>query len=219
MVTVMPRRPEHFFNQAGRIEVTAGPMFAGKSSYIISWAERWQRAGASVYVVKHPLDVRYEGVGKISSHDGRSVDCEALADPMEIYERVQEKDPLIVIIDETQFFRDKQEILVEVVRQLAEEGRIVMLAGLNMDFKGEPFGPMAVLMAIADQVVNLYAICSECGADASFTQRLIDGQPAPYDSEVVVVGAAEQYTARCREHHLVPGKKNLADLFRQKKSE
>ncbi len=209
----MPKGLEYWKEHRGRIEVTAGPMFAGKSSFIISWAERWKRAGASIYIAKHPLDTRYEGVSKISSHDGRSVECEALADPLAIYERVEELDPLVVIIDEVQFYLEKPEVLIEVVRQFAIEGRIVMLAGLNMDFKGEPFGPMPVLMAIADQVNNLTAICSKCGAEASFTQRLINGQGAPYDSELVVVGAEEAYTARCRNCHDVPGKKSLKDIL------
>lgn len=212
----MPKRPDHFYEQRGKIEVTAGPMFAGKSSFVIAWAERWTRAGASVLIVKHPLDTRYEGVGKISSHDGRSVGCLAMADPKKIYEEVEKLDPLAVIIDEAQFYIECQELFIEMVKQLAEEGRIVMLAGLNMDFKGEPFGPMAVLMAIADQVNNLTAICSECGAEAIFTQRLIDGQPAKFDSQLVVIGAEEAYTARCRKHHRVPGKKTFGDIFGQK---
>lgn len=209
----MPKGLEYWKDHRGKIEVTAGPMFAGKSSFIITWAERWKRAGASIYIVKHPLDTRYEGVSKISSHDGRSVECEALANPMDIFKRVEELDPLVVIIDEVQFYIDCQEILVEMVRHFANEGRIVMLAGLNMDFKGEPFGPMPILMAVADQVNNLTAVCSVCGADAAFTQRLINGEPAPADSELVVIGAEEAYTARCRSCHEVPGKKSFKKLM------
>lgn len=211
----MPKPPEHLHDHRGRIEVTAGPMYAGKSSFVIAWAERWKRAGASIFIVKHPLDTRYKGVSKISSHDGKSVECEAIANPVEIYDMVSRLDPLVVIIDEVQFYIDRQEVFIEMVKQLAVEGRIVMLAGLNMDFRGEPFGPMAVLMAIADRVNNLTAICSECGADASFTQRLINGKPAPVDSQLVVVGAEEAYVARCRKHHEIPGKKKFADLFGQ----
>lgn len=209
----MPKGLEHLKDQRGRIEVTAGPMFAGKSSYVIAWAERYRRAGASINIFKHPLDTRYEGDSKISSHDGRCVECEALADPLDIYQLVEERDPLVVIIDEVQFYIDCQEIFVEIVRQFASEGRIVMLAGLNMDFKGEPFGPMAVLMAVADQVINLTAVCSVCGAEAFFTQRLINGEPAPFDSELVVIGAEEAYQARCRKCHDVPGKKNFKEMF------
>lgn len=209
----MPNGLEHWKEHRGKIEVTAGPMFAGKSSFIITWAERWKRAGASVYIVKHPLDTRYEGVSKISSHDGRSVECEALADPIAIYTKVAELDPLVVIIDEAQFYIDCREVFVEVVRQFACEGRIVMIAGLNMDFRGEPFGPMPTLMAIAEQVNNLTAICSQCGAEASFTQRLIRGLPAPADSELVIIGAEEAYQARCRNCHQVPGKRTLKDIL------
>lgn len=209
----MPKGLEHWREPRGRIEITVGPMFSGKSDYIVSSADRWRRAGASIYIVKHPLDTRYEGVSKISSHSGRSVECEALADPMVIYNRVQELDPLVVIIDEVQFYIENRDILVEVVRQFANEGRIVMLAGLNMDFKGEPFGPMPTLMAIADQLNKLSAICSVCGADAMFTQRLINGQPAPIDSELVIVGAEEAYQARCRRCHQVPGKETFAEML------
>ncbi|MBI2310861.1 thymidine kinase [Candidatus Collierbacteria bacterium] len=209
----MPNWPEHWTEKQGMIEVTAGPMFAGKSDFIINRAERFRRRGVSTYIVKHPLDTRYEGPGKISSHNGRSVDCEALAKPADIFSRVSRLDPCIVIIDEVQFYIDCQTEFVEMVRQFAAEGRVVMLAGLNMDFKGEPFGPMAVLMAIADQVNKLTAICSECGAEAPFTQRLINGEPASADSQLVVVGAEEAYVARCRRHHEVPGKNKFADLF------
>ncbi len=211
----MPKWPEHWKEKQGVIEIVAGAMFSGKSDFIIARAERWRRSGVSMYIVKHPFDTRYEGISKISSHGGRTIECEALANPIDIYQRVANLDPCIVIIDEVQFYIDCQEIFVEMVRQFAAEGRVVLLAGLNMDFKGEPFGPMAVLMAIADQVNKLTAICSECGADAAFTQRLIGGKPASVDSQLVVVGAEDAYVARCRKHHQVPGKKGFADLFGQ----
>ncbi len=205
----MPKYPEHWGVQQGSIEVTAGPMFCGKSDSIISRVERLRRHKVSTYIVKHPFDTRYEGVSKISSHNGRSLDCEALANPIDIYNRVQELDPVMVIIDEVQFYIDCQVEFVEMVRQFAAEGRIVILAGLNLDFKGEPFGPMAVLMAIADQVNKLTAVCSECGADAPYTQRLTNGEPAPFDSELIVVGSDDAYTSRCRRHHQVPGRKSF----------
>lgn len=209
----MPKWPEHWKKNQGVVEIAAGPMFAGKSDFIISRAERWKRSGVTTYIVKHPLDTRYEGVSKISSHNGRSVDCEALSDPIAIYKRVVELDPCVVIIDEVQFYIDCQETFVAMVKQLAAEGRVVLLAGLNTDFRGEPFGPMAVLMAIADEVNKLTAICSKCGAEAGFTQRLINGQPASVESELVVVGAEDSYTARCRSCHEVPGKKSFADIL------
>lgn len=197
----------------GKVEMFAGPMFSGKSSAIITLAETWRRRGASIYIVKHPLDTRYEGVGKISSHDGRSVDCEAYADPLAIYSRVQELDPLVVIIDEVQFYIEKQGLFVEVVRQFAQEGRIVVLAGLNKDFRGEPFGPMPVLMAIADQINSLKGVCAVCGAEATLTQRLINGEPASVDSELVIVGAEEAYQSRCLRCHEVPGKRTLREML------
>ena len=213
ILAVMPKESEHWKHLQGRVEMFAGPMFSGKSSAIINLAEIWQRRGASYLIFKHPFDTRYEGVGKISSHDGRSVGCEALADPMAIYQRVMEIDPLVVIIDEVQFYIDTGEIFVEVVRQFAREGRIVVLAGLNLDFRGEPFGPMPVLLAVADQVNNLRGVCAVCGDEATFAQRLIHGQPAPVDSELVIVGAEEAYQSRCRRHHEVPGKRTLSDMM------
>lgn len=210
----MPKWPEHWTKRQGQIEIAAGPMFAGKSDYIIAQAERWARSGVSMFIVKHPLDTRYKGLSEISSHGGRSVKCEAIEEVEEIYHRVEELDPCVVIVDEVQFYINDQERFVAMVKQFAIDGRIVLLSGLDMDFRGEPFGPMAVLMAIADQVTKLTAICSVCGADAAYTQRLIDGEPAPASGQLVVVGAKEAYDARCRGHHEVPGKRTFADLFR-----
>ena len=107
----------------------------------------------------------------------------------------------MVGIDEAQFI-DPQ--IVEVVETLASRGVRVILAGLDMDFRGEPFGSMPILMARAERVDKLQAICMVCGEPASRTQRLVNGKPARYDDPVVIVGAAEMYEARCRSHHQVP---------------
>lgn len=198
----------------GEVTVFAAPMFAGKSGRLIAEAEKFQRAGIPLFIVKHPLDGRYKGAGEISSHDGRSVACEAYDDPVEVYRRIQEVDPLVVIWDEAQFYVDKADELVAVVEQLAAEGRIVMLAGLELDFRGEVFGPMGELMAHADRVEKLTAVCAVCGSvRANRTQRLINGQPASYNDAIILVGAAEAYEARCASCHNVPGAPSFDEIF------
>jgi thymidine kinase len=125
---------------------------------------------------------------------------ETTAQPIrrEIFKHLQ---PDMVGIDEAQFF--DQEI-IPIVQKLADRGLRVIVAGLDTDFRGEPFGPMPVLMAQADQVDKLHAICMICGEAASRTQRLVNGKPAHYHDPIVIVGAAELYEARCRQHHQVP---------------
>jgi thymidine kinase len=110
-------------------------------------------------------------------------------------------DTNVIAIDEVQFF---DWTVAELCEKLANEGRRVILAGLDMDFRGEPFGPMPLLMAQAEGVDKLQAICMVCGSPASRTQRLINGRPAHYNDPVIMVGASEVYEARCREHHQVP---------------
>jgi len=211
----MPREKEKHHRKLGggnRGEVTvfAAPMFAGKSSRLIAEAERFRRADIPLFIVKHPLDDRYIGVGQINSHDGRSVTCEAYADPFEAYRRIQEIDPLVVIWDEVQFYTGNQDELLAVVEKLATEGRIIMLAGLELDFRGEVFGPMGKLMARADKVEKLTAVCAVCGSvKANRTQRLVNGQPVSYLNAVILVGAAETYEARCANCHEVPGAPNF----------
>jgi thymidine kinase len=112
-----------------------------------------------------------------------------------------EPDTTVIGIDEAQFFDDG---ILEVTRQLADRGIRVLVAGLDQDFRGEPFGPMPALMSKAEQVDKLRAICMVCGEPASRTQRLVNGRPARYDDPVVIVGASEMYEARCRQHHEVP---------------
>src|SRR5215212_4081833 len=112
-----------------------------------------------------------------------------------------EKGTTVVAIDEAQFFDSE---IIQVAQQLASRGVRVLVAGLDTDFRGEPFGPMPVLMSMAEQVDKLHAICMVCGDEASRTQRLVNGKPARYDDPVVIVGASEMYEARCRVHHEVP---------------
>ncbi len=185
----------------GWIEVVCGSMFSGKTEELIRRVRRAQIARQKVQVFKPVLDDRY-GLQKITSHNGMYVE----AVPVESAEAILglvEPDTTVVAVDEAQFFDWK---IAPVCAELAGRGVRVIAAGLDTDFRGEPFGPMPVLMAEAEMVDKLQAICVSCGKPASRTQRLINGQPASYDDPVIMVGASEVYEARCRHCHRVPGK-------------
>lgn len=185
----------------GSIEVITGSMFSGKTDELIRRLVRARIARQKVQVFKPAIDVRY-AIEKVTSHGGAKLDAIPVASAAEILEHL-EADTTVVGIDEAQFF-DEQ--IVSIAEMLAERGLRVIIAGLDMDFRGEPFGSMPLLMAKAERVDKLQAICMVCGEPASRTQRLVNGQPARYDDPVVIVGAAELYEARCRLHHEVPGK-------------
>jgi thymidine kinase len=176
-------------------------MFSGKTEELIRRVRRSQIAKQKVQVFKPVIDDRY-GVQKITSHNGLYVEAMPVQDATMILDLV-ESDTTVVAVDEIQFF-DWQ--ISRVCGELAGRGMRVIAAGLDLDFRGEPFGPMPVLMAEAEQVDKLQAICIVCGRPASRTQRLIDGEPASYDDPVILVGASEVYEARCRHCHKVPGK-------------
>ncbi|MCE7861626.1 MAG: thymidine kinase [Chloroflexi bacterium CFX2] len=156
-------------------------------------------AKQKVQVFKPAIDVRY-AVEKVASHAGSTYDAIPVQKASEIRERV-DRDTTVVGLDEVQFFDPE---IVGVAQELAERGVRVIAAGLDTDFRGEPFGSMPVLMAKAEEVLKLHAICMVCGGEASRTQRLVNGKPARYDEPVVIVGASELYEARCRLHHEVP---------------
>jgi thymidine kinase len=177
-------------------------MFSGKTDELIRRLIRARIARQKVQVFKPAIDVRY-AVEKVTSHNGSHFDATPIAAASEILRHLQ-PDTTVIGIDEAQFFDAE---IVTVVEMLAERGLRVIIAGLDMDFRGEPFGPMPLLMAKAERVDKLQAICMVCGEPASRTQRLVNGQPAHYDDPVVIVGASELYEARCRLHHQVPGKK------------
>lgn len=183
----------------GWIEIICGSMFSGKTEELIRRVKRAVIARQKVQVFKPTLDDRYEAA-KLSSHSGSYYEALVAQNAAEIAEAI-DKDTEVVAIDEVQFF---DWTIAELCERLANEGRRVILAGLDMDFRGEPFGPMPLLMAQAETVDKLQAICIVCGAPASRTQRLIDGRPANYDDPVILVGASEVYEARCRRHHEVP---------------
>jgi thymidine kinase len=183
----------------GSIEVVCGSMFSGKTDELIRRLVRATIARQKVQVFKPAIDVRY-AVEKVTSHAGSNFDATPVEKSMDILTRI-EGDTTVVAIDEAQFFDPD---VVQIVQQLASRGIRVLVAGLDTDFRGEPFGPMPILMSIAEHVDKLHAICMVCGDEASRTQRLVNGSPARYDDPVVIVGASELYEARCRVHHEVP---------------
>lgn len=183
----------------GSIEVVTGSMFSGKTDELIRRLVRATIARQKVQVFKPALDIRY-APQKVTSHAGSDFDAVPVEKSAEILEKL-EPDTTVVGVDEAQFL---DEGIIEVTRRLAERGVRVIAAGLDTDFRGEPFGPMPALMARAERVDKLQAICMVCGEPASRTQRLVDGKPARYDDPVVIVGASELYEARCRLHHDVP---------------
>ncbi|MCY7377868.1 MAG: thymidine kinase [Gemmatimonadaceae bacterium] len=184
----------------GWIEVVCGVMFSGKSEELIRRVRRALIAKRRVQVFKSHLDERYAGLYHVSSHDGRSVQAIPVDSPEQIG-RALLPDTQVVAIDEAQFMPIG---IVELATTLAASGRRVILAGTDTDFRGEPFGPMPQLLAVAEQVDKLHAICVLCGNPASRNQRLIDGRPARYDSPTIMVGGDESYEARCRSCHSVP---------------
>lgn len=187
----------------GHIEVICGPMFAGKTEELIRRIKRLEYAKKNVLVFKPTIDNRYSN-SKIVSHDKSEKASINVSFPEEILKHLK-KDTHCVVIDEAQFFTSK---IVSVVQSLADTGLRVIVAGLDTDFKGEPFGPMPELLAVAEKIDKLTAICVISGEPATRTQRLIDGKPANYNDPVVLVAGAESYEPRSRKTHEVPGKPN-----------
>ncbi len=186
-------------HRSGRIEIICGSMFCGKTEELIRRVRRAVIARQTVQVFKPVIDDRYS-VQYVNSHSGQQVEAIPVDGVAEIGKQLL-PETTVVAIDEAQFFEDD---LIGVVEGLAGRGIRVLLAGLDTDFRGEPFGPMPNLMCRAEEVLKLHAICVVCGEDASRTQRLVDGKPARYGDPVIQVGAQESYEARCRQHHLVP---------------
>jgi thymidine kinase len=184
------------------MELICGSMFSGKTEELIRRLRRAVIAKQKVQVFKPAIDHRY-GVEKVTSHNGIDFRARPVASAKDI-ENELDPDTTVVAIDEVQFFDDA---IVDVCNTLAEDGKRVICAGLDMDFRGVPFGPMPDLMARAEEVDKLHAICVICGSEASRTQRLIENKPAAIDDPVVLVGASEVYEARCRQCHELAGRK------------
>ncbi|RBW68753.1 thymidine kinase [Bacillus taeanensis] len=191
--------------KGGWLEVICGSMFSGKSEELIRRVRRASFGKLKVQVFKPAIDDRYSEESVVS-HNGNSVVALPVQTSYEIAERIEE-DTDVVAIDEVQFFDYN---VVNVAEELANSGKRVIAAGLDQDFRGEPFSHMPILMALAESVTKLQAICLQCGAPASRTQRLINKEPAHYEDPIILVGAAESYEPRCRHCHEVPGKPDKA---------
>lgn len=192
----------HYQPSGGWIELICGSMFSGKTEELLRRVRRAEIARKSVRVFKPHIDQRYGSV-RVASHNGIARDAVTVVESAaEILDHVG-PEVEVVAIDEVQFF---DWTIADVCNTLANQGKCVIAAGLDQDFRGEPFGPMPLLLALAERVDKLHAICVVCGSSASRTQRLIDGRPARYDDPIILVGGSESYEARCRKCHQVPGK-------------
>ncbi len=187
----------------GSIEVICGSMFSGKTDELIRRLRRATIARQKVQVFKPAIDNRY-AIQKVTSHAGSDYAALPIQHANDL-PKYLDPETTVVGIDEAQFFDDE---IINIAQGLADQGIRVIVAGLDTDFRGEPFGCMPVLMAQAERVDKLQAICMTCGEPASRTQRLVNSAPANYYDPIVIVGASELYEARCRLHHDVPGKKS-----------
>ena len=185
----------------GWIELICGSMFSGKTEELIRRVRRAEIAKQHVQVFKPVIDDRYSA-SKVASHNGLQRSAEVISESQEILRKLRPETE-VVAIDEAQFLDMN---VSDVARVLADHGIRVIVTGLDLDFRGEPFGPMPFLLAQAEMVDKLQAICVVCSAPASRTQRLINGRPANYNDPVIMVGASEVYEARCRDCHQVPGR-------------
>ncbi len=189
-------------HHSGSVEVVTGSMFSGKTDELIRRLRRATIARQKVQVFKPAIDERY-GLQQVTSHAGSAYQAIPVKSAADILPQLAE-DTTVVGIDEAQFFDPD---IVSIVQSLAERGIRVIVAGLDTNFRAEPFGSMPILMAIAEKVDKYQAICMVCGEAACRTQRLVDGRPAYFEDPVVIVGASEMYEARCRQHHEVPHRK------------
>jgi thymidine kinase len=192
---------------SGWLEVITGPMFSGKSEELIRRLRRAIIAKQIVQAFKPQVDARYNS-DKFVSHIGNQFNAAPVDNALDIL-RLLDPTTTLIAIDEAQFF-DRQ--ILDICEHLVHKNIRVIIAGLDLDFRGEPFGPMPLLLAQAEYVTKLHAICMICQRDATRTQRLINGSPAGYDEPILLVGGAESYEARCRQCHVVPAQPNISHL-------
>ncbi len=188
----------------GSITVITGCMFSGKTEELIRLVRRAMHARRKVQVFKSSLETRAD-TEVVRTHDGTTFSAIAVRSSREL-ETALEPDVEVVAIEEIQFFDAP---IVDLCMRLADQGVEVICAGLDQDFRGVPFGFMPRLLALAENVIKLHAICKKCGGDATRTQRLVDGKPPAWDDPLILIGAEETYEARCRRCHEVrrrPGK-------------
>lgn len=187
------------YSQNGRIEVIVGPMYAGKSEELIRRINRAQIAELKVLAFKPKIDKRYSDE-HITSHNGKQAHSIPVDCTQEIEEILKKESFDVLAIDEIQFF---DEAILDLCQNVANQGKRVICSGLDMDFKGEPFRVVPQMMAIAEYVTKLTAVCMVCKNPATRTQRLVNGSPAKYTDPIILVGAKDSYEARCRKCHEV----------------
>ncbi|MEC9485745.1 MAG: thymidine kinase [Candidatus Izemoplasma sp.] len=188
-----------YLNQKpGWIEVVCGPMFAGKTEELLRRVRRLEYAKKNIVVFKPSIDDRYAD-NEVVSHNNSRTKSVNISYARQIFEHI-DKDTDVVAIDEIQFLDEE---VVKIVDFLASKKIRVIVSGLDKDFRGEPFSFMPKLLAIAEYVTKLTAICVSCGRPATRTQRLVNGKPAKYKDPIVLIGAEESYEARCRKCHKV----------------
>lgn len=187
------------YSKIGSIEIIVGPMYAGKSEELIRRINRANIAELKVLAFKPKIDKRYSD-DSIASHNGKQVPCIPVENTEEMMAIIQQETFDVLAIDEIQFF---DEAVIEMCQDMADAGKRVICSGLDLDFRGEPFRVVPPLMAMAEHVVKLTAICMVCKNPATRTQRLVNGQPAKYSDPIILVGAKEAYEARCRNCHQV----------------
>lgn len=185
---------------AGWVEIISGCMFAGKTEELIRRIKTLQYGKKKVKVFKPRIDNRY-AVDEIASHSGYKVSCICIDEAYDILKYLEDDDE-VICVDEVQFLSKD---IVKISEALADKGIRVILAGLDRDFRGEPFGSMPDLLIHAEFVTKLSAVCNKCGNPATRTQRIINGEPANYKDPIILVGAVEAYEPRCRHCHEVLG--------------
>lgn len=192
----------HLHTKKGSIEVICGPMFSGKSEELIRRLRRAKIAKQEVIVFKPKLDTR-RGIDRVSSHNGDHIEAIPIDEISLMLTHVEENNIQVIAIDEVQFF---PHAIIPIICTLVDSGKRVLIAGLDLDFRGIPFGPIPVLLAIADHITKLRAICTQCGKDAHYTQRLVNQEPARFDDPIIQLGAQEAYQARCRNCYCIDKK-------------
>lgn len=216
-----PLKVKHPERTKGELTVFCGSMCAEKSGTLIAAIGRLHLAGVDVLTFKPSIDNRdilnlgLDPRSYISSRNGSWVDCTPVQSCAEMRHKIAQSNASVIAIDEAHFFTPESSELIALVRDLVQSRKLVLIAGLELDFRSEPFGPMPSLLAFADHVIKLKAICSVCGADTyCLSQRLIDGKPAGYNDPLIVVGAS-QYEPRCRKCHVCVKPTNSAATAQQ----
>lgn len=192
----------HSHKRCGTLEIICGPMFSGKSEELIRRLRRAKIAKQNVVTFKPSIDDRYT-IEMVKSHAGSTIEANAIDDINRLAAQAKSEEIEVVGIDEVQFFPND---IVRIICELVDAGKRVIVAGLDLDFRGVPFGCMPILLAIADEIQKLQAICTVCGDEAHFTQRLVDDEPASYDDPIIMIGAHERYQARCRKCYIIDKK-------------